>query len=193
MTDKTNTPPEEKKPETVESAGGRRRFVRGAGVAVPVVLSVWSANARSTLATTCLSPSASASINLLHSRPDRKQDPCTGRTPGFWYNCPKTHPSTWAAAGGEGLLFSSIYAGGFPGLTMTQVMGLNGNGDPYQLGAHLAAAYFNWKMGWVPNSVLSLADLQAMWAGRFGTYTPTPGVTWGAQQIVDYLKTTMPL
>jgi len=32
-----------------------------------------------------------------------------------------------------------------------------------------------------------------MWNGRAGTYSPTAGVMWNAGQIVDYLKTTMPL
>lgn len=76
---------------------------------------------------------------------------------------------------------------------MRQVMDLLGNQDTYQFGAHIAAAYYNFVMGWVPAVVLDLSDLQAMWAGRYGTYEPTPGVKWGAQQIVDYLKSTMTL
>lgn len=182
-------------PEAVaggNARSGRRRFVRGVAAAVPVVLTMGS---RSALATSgCLSPSASASISLLHSRPDRPRDGvCLGRTPGYWGNASKTHPTEWAQVGAEGMLFSSVYAGGFPGKTLKQVIQLNGSGDPYQLGAHLAAAWCNWKMGWVPASILDLADLQAMWAGRNTGYTPVSGVTWYAEDIVTYLKTTMPL
>ena len=176
----------------VNAGSGRRRFVRGVAVAVPVVLTMGT---RSALATTgCLSPSASASINLLHSRPDRPRDGmCLGRTPGYWGNASKTHPTEWAQVGAKDLLFSSVFAGGFPGKKMEEVIKLTGNGDPYQLGAHLAAAWCNWKMGWVPASIMDLADLQAMWAGRNSGYSPVSGVTWYSPDIVNYLKTTMPL
>lgn len=168
----------------------RRKFVLGAGVALPVVL---TAGTRSALACGrgCLSPSASASINLAHSRDDRSDTPCAGRSPGFWYNASKTHALSWSQIGAERILFSSIYAGGFPGKTLKQVFALNGNGDPYQLGAHLAAAWCNWKAGLVPASVLDLSDLQAMWAARNSGYSPVPGVIWYARDIVTYLQTTM--
>lgn len=178
--------------EAPEKANGRRRFVRGVGIALPVVMTVKS---RSVMATgaQCLAPSATASIALLHSRPGRTTEFCSGRTPGFWGQAWNTHPLIWASVGGEGLLFSNPYTGGFPGQTHKQVMNLNGVGDPYQFGAHMSAAYFNWKKGWVPTTVLDLSDLLAMWNGRNGSYSPTPGVTWGAQQIVAYLQSTMPL
>lgn len=171
---------------------GRRRFVRGVAAIVPVV--VLTAGSRSALATTCLSPSASASINLLHSRPNRPGDGmCAGRTPGFWANAWKTHHAVWVQVGAKDLQFSAIFAGGFPGKTLKQVMQLNGAGDPYQLGAHLAAAWCNWKMGWVSSTILDLSDLQAMWNGRNTGYTPIAGVTWYGQDIVTFLKTTQPL
>jgi len=195
------------KDDAVVSPGSRRRFVRGVGVVVPSVLTVVS---RSTLAAVCHSPSATASINLANSRPDRPGDvQCLGRSPGFWVNSaknqstgttksqttnpPKNHSTDWQAISAEGVLFGSIYFGGFPGKTLKEVMGMNGHEDSYQLGAHLAAAWCNWKRGWVPDTVLSLADLQTMWAGRFGNYSPVGGVVWGAEEIVAYLKTTMTL
>lgn len=89
--------------------------------------------------------------------------------------------------------FSSVFAGGFPGKTMLEVVKLTGNADPYQIGAHMVAAWCNWKMGWVPATIIDLADLQAMWSGRNSGYTPVSGVTWYSPDIVSYLKTTMPL
>lgn len=68
---------------------------------------------------------------------------------------------------------------------------MNGTQDPYQLGAHLAAAWCNWKMGWVSSSVVNLSDLQAMWAGRTAGYVPVSGVTWYSEDIVEYLKSSM--
>lgn len=182
-----------------ESAKGqqseqRRRFVRGVAAAVPVVL---TARSRSVFATggkgKCLAPSATASIALLNSRPDRKGYVCGGRTPGYWQNCSKTHPWIWKQCGAETTKFSSVFGSGFSGLTLKQVMNLNGGGDPYQLGAHLSAAYLNYKMGWVPFEVMSLQDLKDMWNGRNGNYVPTAGVTWGGEKIVAFLQTTMTL
>ncbi len=171
----------------------RRRFIHGVGVAVPVIMTVKSSSA---LAAQCFAPSAAASIALLHSRLDREHLDCLGRTPGFWVNAAKpgnpNHPY-WVTAGGEGVLFSTVFGSGFNGKTLKQVMALNGNQDQWQLGAHLSAAYLNNKIGWVPDTVLSLQDLRDMWAGRLGTYTPTAGVTWDGGQIVAYLQTTMPL
>lgn len=171
------------------SEAPRRRFVRGVGVAVPAVLTVWSSSARSTMSSkTCLSPSATASINLLNSRPKRKQDDCIGRTPGYWMNANSAIPDQhkWSEIG-------SSSGGILDTMKLRQVMKLTGNQDQWQLGAHLSAAYCNLLMGWVPQSVLSLKDLQDMWAGRYGTYVPTPGVQWGGEKIVTYLKSTMPL
>lgn len=193
-----NTPTESPKvpqgdnPSVVKA--GRRRFIHGIGIAVPVIMTVRSP---SVLATgsggQCLAPSAMASIALLNSRPERTRSFCSGRTPGFWVNAWKTHETIWAASGGEGLLFSTVFGSGFSGKTLRQVMELQGNEDAFQLGAHLSAAYLNWKMVWVPNEVLSLQDLRDMWNGRGGTYSPTAGVTWGGEAIVTYLQTTMPV
>jgi hypothetical protein len=169
---------------------GRRRFIHGIGVAVPVVMTVRSPSALA--GGQCLAPSATASIALLHSRPDRQQFYCKGRTPGFWKNAWDTHPLIWSSSGGEGVLFSAVFGSGFPGQTLKQVMNLGGGSvDPWELGAHLSAAYLNYRMGWVPLGVLSVGDLVEMWNGRFGTYEPTAGVRWNGEQIVAYLQTTM--
>lgn len=171
----------------------RRRFIRGVGMAVPAIMTVQSSSA---LAAQCFAPSAAASIALLHSRLDREHADCLGRTPGFWKNAAKPdHPNHnfWVTAGGEGVLFSAVFGSGFPGKTLLDVLNTSGNANYAALGRHLAAAYLNFKIGWVPTTVLSLQDLIDMWNGRAGSYSPTAGVTWNAAQIVAYLVTTMPL
>lgn len=179
--------------EPVEK-GGRRRFIHGVGVAVPLLLTVRS---RSVLATgsggRCLAPSATASIALLNSRPDRQQLFCSGRTPGFWQNAKKTHPSIWNSVQNPEQYFATVFGSGFPGKTLRQVMNLTGNEDAWQLGAHLCAAYLDLKMGWIPQDVLTLSVLREMWAGRYGSFEPTAGVNWNGEQIVAYLQTTMPV
>ena len=158
--------------------------MQGVGILVPTILTVAS---RSTLAQTCLSPSATASINLLHSRPDRPPDGvCEGLSPGYWKN--RGQSQSFA----RGISFSSVFPGGFNG-SMFEALSQQGNGNFQALTRHLAAAWYNLQSGRVSPNILNLQDLQAMWAGRHGTYTPIAGsnVTWDDGQIVDYLKTTM--
>lgn len=172
----------------------RRRFIRGAGLAVPVIMTVQSPSALATWRQ-CFAPSAAASIALLHSRLDREKLTCAGRSPGFWKNAAKLgHPNHgfWVTAGGEGVLFASVFGSGFDGKTLKQVLNTIGNANSAALGRHLAASYLNLKIaGWIPPTVFTQSDLVEMWNGRTGSYEPTAGVTWGAGQIVDYLKTTM--
>lgn len=185
MSDIDSNRPEKIPVESSPGAKPRRRFVRGVGAVVPATLTVWSASARSTLSSkTCLSPSASASITLLNSRPNRKRDDCYGRTPGYWMNQGADKAKSYKF---------SVIGTGFGDKTMFDVISLQGNGDKWQLGAHLSAAYLNLVTGKVPSTVLNLADLQAMWAGQLGSYSPTPNVFWDGGKIVEYLKTTMPL
>lgn len=175
----------------------RRRFVRGVGIATPVILTMAS---RSALAAAggCLSPSAQASIALEHSRPNRDGFNCAGTSPGYWKQASYSgtpHYNDWLASGAEGVHFSSIFTGGFPGKTLKDVL-RNGNGqvngfsDPDELGAHLSAAWCNLKTNKVPFGVVSLAQLQQMWAGRTSGYSPVPGVVWYGADIVAYIKTT---
>lgn len=173
--------------QTAQPRGvARRNFVRGVGVMIPAVLTVTS---RSAMANVCLSPSASASINLTHSRPDRTDGECLkGRTPGYWQNASKTHPKKWDKSGAKGTLFSTCFLSGFPYKTLEEVMNMNGTEDPQQLGAHLSAAWCNLQMGWV--TVVTLEQLQAMWAGQ-DSYSPMAGVFWTMEQTVTYLKSTM--
>ncbi|KAB2926761.1 MAG: hypothetical protein F9K30_05705 [Dechloromonas sp.] len=179
----------------------RRRFVRGVGLATPVMLAVSS---RSALATggTCLSPSASASIALTNSRPNRDGIGCSGRSPGFWSQaCLSSHQhySYWTMSGASGKLFSTVFndSSAFPGKTLKDVLrnGMAGSpsfADPNRLGFHLAAAWCNLQVGFVPSTVVSLLQLRAMWAGRNLGYQPVPGMgePWYGEKIVKYLETT---
>lgn len=189
-----------------KATSGRRRFIRGLTATVPVVMTVRSPSALA--AGQCFAPSAHASIALLNSRPDREKLYCDGGTPGFWGNAAKIdhpHHTYWKQVFGEDIkkqdgtykiaspLFGNVFGSPFssPDKKVHQVIWLEGNGDPYQLGAHLVAAYCNSVIGWVPSAVLDLAGLREMWAGRLSGYEPTAGVKWYGEQIVAYLQTTM--
>jgi hypothetical protein len=174
-------------------ASGRRRFVRGVGIATPVILTVAS---RSALAANCLSPSANASIALDNSRPDRQRGAgCFGRGPEFWKNASNEksgHHGHWKSCGAEDRYFSACFSAhdGFRGKKLKEVLASQGQDESAGLGAHLCAAWCNLNSGRVPASVLSLETMKKMWAGRNGSYQPVPGVFWNRVQIAEYIKTT---
>ena len=103
-----------------------------------------------------------------------------------------------AEAWSEGTLFRSVFNCSGNGhiyynYTMMQVIWLGGSGDPQQLGAHIVSALLNAKKGWTP--VLTEVQVIAMFNewNLNGYFEPTAGVKWYAEDIVTYLKTTMPL
>lgn len=177
----------------------RRRFIRGAGLAVPVIMTVQSPSALAA-GKLCFAPSAAASIVLLNSRLDRDGVACAGLSPVSWSNAANNpgdlNHEFWVAAGGEGLngdgvLFSSVFGSGFDGKTLKDVLNTDDSADVGALGRHLVASYLNLQSAWIPPTVFTQSDLVDMWNGRTGSYEPTAGVKWATGQIVDYLKTTM--
>ena len=91
--------------------------------------------------------------------------------------------------------FLGFYCSGFgahlASYSMMQVILLGGNGDPYQLGAHIVSALLNARMGWTP--VLTEAQVRNIFNeyDLKGYFEPTAGVKWYPAEIVDYLKSTM--
>jgi len=78
--------------------------------------------------------------------------------------------------------------------SMMQVIWLTGSGDPNQLGAHIVAALLNAASG---KTLGVLTEAQVInifneWDQK-GYFEPTAGVKWYGADIVDYLKSTMPL
>ena len=67
--------------------------------------------------------------------------------------------------------------------------------DPDNLGAHIVAALLNASTTPSLTPVLSAADVINMWNEWVskGYFEPTANVQWNSAQIVDYLKTTMPV
>ncbi|MEN6586000.1 MAG: hypothetical protein ABFE02_08170 [Sulfuricella sp.] len=81
---------------------------------------------------------------------------------------------------------SSVYS-------MMQVIWLGGGGDPYQLGAHIVAALLNAVKGLTPTlTEAQVINIFNEW-NLHGYFEPTAGVKWYEADIVDYLKSTMPL
>ena len=96
----------------------------------------------------------------------------------------------------QGTLFHSPTTGFqgtvFGNYTMLDVLKQRAGGAGYStLGMYCAAALLNAASGRTP--FLSEATVRQMWNDNlaFGYYEPTPGIRWGATQIVAYLQSTM--
>lgn len=193
------------KTETTETAtAGRRRFLKGAAAASPVIMTVVS---RPVLGAQC-TPSAWVSGNLSDHGQNRVS--CGGRSPGYW----KTHPKAWMSAGfsagtcssrasyksickdynSDGTLFNAVFSAGnynYDGRTLMQVMWLGGNQDPYQLGAHIVAALLN--AATISNYGMKVPDVVAMYNGLIrngGLYQPSVGDPMTAQDVVAFIQNT---
>lgn len=159
----------------------RRRFAKGS-IAVGSAVLFTLAN-RSALANQC-SVSGMMSGNL--SNP-QTQVVCEGCTPGYW----QTHPERWPAPyepgtcansqsdgpngtgravcrswNNDGTRFHSVFSGMMYGdATMMQILQMNGNQDPYQLGAHAVAALLNSAIlanfGHTPDDIISMYNMNA--------------------------------
>ena len=178
----------------------RRRLLKGGAAAGPLGLAIVTRPARAT-GQLCQSPSAFGSMHS--SRPTDEQPICTGRTPGYWKQ--PQHFSEWPApylpTDQPGLIGSATLFHGagflghhFDGETLLDVMKEGGNAlGIVALGRHVAAALLNAASG--KTAVLPVHTVLGIWNDFVanGYYEPTAGVHWDEEQIVVYLKSTMPV
>jgi hypothetical protein len=199
VTDDSEHAPSKPTPPSVPDPT-RRRLLQGGAAAGPTLYAIATRPARATNFGLCQSPSAFGS---LHASGRGEETPtCTGRTPGYWKQrqhfgawpspyYPTTVPDEHLATG-----FHAVgFAGGmFGDDTLLDVLQTGGNEGGYvALARHIAAALLNAASGKTP--VLSVADVLNIWNEyvAHGCYEPTAGVRWEAEEIVVYLKTTMPV
>lgn len=193
----------EQQPRKQLSAKGaaRRRFTRAGAAASGVLLTLHSQPGMA--ATVCAGPSGFQS-GLVSARPN---DPgaCTGRTPGYWKNVEAdagfAAKKTWPAGAKHTDLFRSVFTCtiamnhtyGSDTCTLDFIMGTNAGFDKHNLGAHLVAAYLNVLAGY--SQFQTVPMLKNIWneLRDYGYFAPTAGVKWDAAQVVQYLRSTMPL
>jgi len=160
---------------------GRRRFVRGVGVAIPVSLTV---SARSALAATCTTVSANASIALAnsHNATGDVNQPCAGFAPSSWSGSYNGKTTTFLTA------FTPINTS-LNTLTMKAAI----TGSDLFL-RDIANAYLN-LLNTKVVGFYSNAQLKAMLDGRFTGFNPIPtntSLVWYEAEIKAYLESTWP-
>ncbi|MDX9740595.1 MAG: hypothetical protein RBT81_05405 [Gammaproteobacteria bacterium] len=150
-------------------------------------------------------PSAWVSGNL--SQGDTRQS-CGGRSPGYWKANAKRWPSKYKPGScksskgncteykSDGTAFHQSKGGPFAGSffgskTMMQVLWLQGHSDPYQLGAHIVAAFLN--ASTIANYGMTPSTVVDMWyqLNTQGFYQPSPGAPMmTAEEVVIFIQNT---
>ncbi len=174
---------------------GRRRFASTGIKASGVILTLASAPGMAT--TVCKSPSGFMSGNL-QSNAGEQIVTCVGRSPGYWKNWPQAWPGGCVPVTTKfvtATTFASVFPGGrtllYRSGTLMAVLKDNKAGqDPYNLGAHLVAAYLNVMSHKI--DFLTVADLKGIWNDlcTYGYYSPMAGVRWGPEHVARYLQRT---
>lgn len=170
---------QETKDVSPKNVTGRRRFVRGVGIAVPVALTV---QARSALACTCSTVSAHASIALAnsHNATGDVNVGCAGVSPQTWGNYSGSYT-------GKTKNFGDVFSPTVSPLTNMQMKDAVKHSDEFV--RVMAAGYLNL----VNDKVVGfydLAKLQNMWKGRSSGFVPipeSPTNLWYESQIKTYL------
>ena len=194
MPDPTDTPPSAKPPS---SAGGdtkasRRRLLRGALATAPVLMTLVS---RPVLAQRiCTTPSGFVSINASH--PGAAQ--CSGNGPQYWatHTGPGQWPTGYKPDEPHATRFNDAFGNvnyftGNP--TLLSVLGFTGS-DKNDVARYCSAALLNAAQG-LTSQVLSPSAVIGIWkefaSTNYGTFSPSSGASWKANEIVSYLSSTM--
>lgn len=200
----SNTPEQEAIPKSADAAPSRRRFLKGALAAGPVIVTLQS---KPVLGGTCQSASATVMSGSVSQR-SAQVETCSGY-PCSYYRT--TGTSTGGGVGWVGIRPDTIFNAVLrPGAmrssyqfttvgvlpqpaTMHQVLCATPDRDPYGLCGHFITALLNVNGGRVPPTVLDQTRLFQMWTDwrRTGYYQPSATATpWNSAAIVQYFKAT---
>lgn len=165
----------------------KRRLLKGAVTAAPVVMAVSSKPALARFCTV----SGFLSGNLSNNNTGQH---CGGRSPGYWINhCTKEMQHTTFLE-----VFGDVWHGDMGDWprnhhtpTLYDVLKMTGNEDRYQFGAHAVAAYQNaLEFSGYPMSIYDVGAIVSE-VLQYGYYThPVTGRTLDAQEVVDFFYQT---
>jgi hypothetical protein len=180
----------------------RRRLLGGGIGAAPFVMTLLSRPVFGSQR--CLAPSSFASMPTSQFGGPQV---CAGRGPDYWKDPRRLDqwPSPYRArsiAGPrphEATRFDAVFAlSPYPGTTsLLEVLEKDG-GPTDDVARHIVATLLNVAKGWVP--VLTVVSVQGIWrrymhtgGGAAGYFEPTAGAKWFHDDIVTYLRSTMPV
>lgn len=144
---------------------------------------------RPVLGATCVTPSAY--VSLPTSTPGMYGD-CSGKGPAGWIGTDLwPTPYCKESCNGVGASLFNVYFE--PDLqsdpTLLAVLEQNQS----EVARYVVAALLNYAAGLVPDTVLRESTIKHIWNefATSGSFTPMLTASWNAEEIVDYLKSTM--
>jgi len=195
---------QEARPEGVSGKGSdRRRFLGAGAAATPFLLTLVSQPA---LGATCFTPSRSLSRNTSVSQDGKYGECLRAESPANYAAAQQSSQGIWPAAVPPTTLMHPLFAQGreqgktlflkqengqMVSMTLGEAMQINSAG---QVHLYVIAAYLN-KMGGngaeIPDSVLTTQKILGIWQeyATKGYFEPTAGVSWYADDIINYFKT----
>ena len=185
MPDPTDTPPstEPPSPSSGDPKASRRRLLQGALASAPVLMTLVS---RPVLAAQCQTPSGFVSANASHPGAAI----CSGNGPVYWSG----HQDAWPGTGNDKFKPQDKFSKHFnPDLsgnpTLIQVLDPS---FPNAVARYVVAALLNTGPPLL-TPVLSANAVKGIWTefGTGGSFSPSSGVHWTADEIVAYLRPTM--
>jgi hypothetical protein len=181
---------------------GRRRLLQGGLAGAPVLMTLASRPVLAQVAGgTCTTPSGFVSANASTAG---RGVTCLGRGPGFWKQANST-TNKWPSPyqnllPAPNTVFNTVFTppyapydtgGTGPGgkKTLLDVLLLTG-GPPDAVARAIVAAYMDVVAGLTP--VLTTQLVKDIWSeySQTGSFSPTSGAHWSADEILAYLETT---
>jgi hypothetical protein len=188
MTDPTKTNSRSDPPApSADPVAGRRRLLQGGLAAGPVLMTLVSRPVLAQVAGQCTTPSGFVSANASTAG---RGVTCTGRSHGFWKNAPANQ---WPSPYTPSTLFNDVFKtptyAPYNGKTLLDILNLGG-GSPDNVARDIVAALLNAQAGLTP--VLSVSAVKDIWSEFIttGSFSPSAGAHWNADEIIAYLNTT---
>jgi hypothetical protein len=193
MPDPTDKPSstEPPSPSGGDLKASRRRLLQGGLAAAPVLMTLISRPVLAQGTGLCTTPSGFVSANASTAG---RGVVCTGHFPEYWIRLAGP-PSQWPPGFPPSRPFDSVFAHDslhYPGKTLLEVLQLQG-GAPDDVARLIVAALLNAAAELTP--VLSISAVKDIWSEYLSTgfFSPSSGAQWNHDEIIDYLRTTMPM
>lgn len=196
MTDPTKTNRRSDPPQapSADPIPGRRRLLQGGLAAGPVLMTLVSRPVLAQQAGLCTTPSGFVSANASTAG---RGVTCTGHTPAFWRDNSTPGQNPWPASFQPNRTFDSIFdhdSTHYPANTsLLDILKIQNAAGPFDdLAQYIVAALLNAATpGLTP--VLSVSAVKDIWNEYFatGSFSPSSGASWGHDEIISYLLTTM--
>jgi len=163
----------------------RRRLLQGGLATAPVLMTLVSRPVFAQV--TCTTPSGFVSLNASHPGAAH----CSGNGPTYWYGHQSSWPNGFNVHGDHFSKYFDHDLSGHPKLT--EVLDPNGAYKNNKVARYVVAALLNTGVSGATPVLSYPYPLKHIWSefANSGHFSPSAGASWDANEIVEYLASTM--